>query len=108
MEQPLVKNDLPGGQPTAVPLGHGSLLPGVGSGSVTRFRGNASLSPPPLPPQASPGPKGVLGASTRPTVRREQVHAPVVILLRWKRHAVQRVMRVEPLLLFQSQALQLS
>lgn len=32
----------------------------------------------------------------------------VVILLRWERHAVQRVMGVKPLLLFQSQALQLS
>lgn len=41
-------------------------------------------------------------------MRRQQLHAPVVVLLRGKRHAVQGVVGVEPLLLLQSQALQLS
>lgn len=46
--------------------------------------------------------------SACPTLQKKQVHAPVVILLCWERHAMQRVVGMKPLLLFQGQALQLS
>lgn len=51
-QQPLPKNDLPGGQPNPPPCpsGKASLLPGAGTGRVPRFRGDASPSPPPPPP----------------------------------------------------------
>jgi len=97
------------GQPTAVPPWPGTPAPGCGLSPGPPAPGvMRPLSPLPRPP---PGPGGLLARterSARPAPWRARARAPVVILLRRERHAVQRVMGVQPLLLLQGQALQLS